>query len=218
MVFNQCWLTSLVPFVKLQVRNIIHPTQRKSSRSMIEQFVLSWFVRYKGKVLIVQQIQNGDNILFQNDTDISSNQKLSIIVRELQETVLVQSSFRESFDDISLDYQYNYVRPTLLICHDNNPCSCRSYGVLRNDGFYSLVKFLERNTSHMSCRWQRQIIICAWFRLYRKQILYVGHVQHLSFDIVIQLLEVLLRCHYSKAQSTTSDPQPSRFKISEKSM
>ena len=182
-------------------------TESKATRENIEQFVLSWLVRYKYNVSMVDQGGNGgddDGCLLQlNHSNTPFSQKLSIMVHDLEEELLNPSRTNVSI----CPYKYNklYGQSSILISSvEISAALCPSYVVLRNRPFKSLQRFVLRNTTQTSGIQQRQMAIWGWMRSSGSKVHFSANP--LPLYVAVELLEVVLRANTIDESAMTESP------------
>jgi endonuclease III len=161
----------LFPFVKNELSDKIQSTEPSTLREQIKQLVVSWFVRYKFRIILVQ-FGNIDGLVCLQETTrvMSFGTKLGILVRDIERSLVQTPQVEDEYHFIRND---NRTRILIQCIGEKLPRKHEvSYSIARNSGFCSLATFVNANTSPSADVGKRQIAICAWMQCYDRRILY----------------------------------------------
>jgi endonuclease III len=185
-------VNNLYPFVKKELGH--HPlkgiSQQSDRKKLIQQIVLSWFVRYKYKISLIWVVDNATDISLQpNDTQMFFREKIDILVEDID--TLLQGA--DGVEVLAPDYGIIRTFPghTILIqcAPPEHQPKRASYSIANNMGYTSLLCFVQKNTCSNATKWARQIVIVEWLRCYNSSIRYEGGAEPLPLLTAVQLLE-----------------------------
>jgi endonuclease III len=208
------WTNNLLPYVRKQIGSQA-TTASAPRNAKIQQFVLSWFVRYKFKISIVSLVEKSGCIVIQPADDIPVRTKIAIIVRDADVALLGDSKATATEEEHDHDAIRNFTAPTVLIeCHQ--PTSQQSYSIVRNHGYSSLLNYVEANDNLNSSQWKRQVLICTWMSGFGRTICYEYDAKPLSLFTAIQLLEVVIHLDCVKVSPEITQPKPTSSFVAQK--
>jgi endonuclease III len=201
---------NLLPFVKKQLGYIylMSRTTTTTQRAIIQQLVLSWFVRYKCKITLICVLDNDSDVTLQVDEGVEIHflEKIGIIVRDIEVALNAAEDADESYE-----YEYAIIRDftgsSILIQSTEKRQHRRhlSYVIEKNPGYYSLVSFIQSNTRPSASKWEWQVVICEWLKCYGHLIRYEGNAKPLPLSIAIDLLEAVIRGDKEETEEDRQD-------------